>query len=604
MDALTFAASAELAAFVAGTARGCIAVDTPAGRGEEEALLDAARALLGQGRSVLFLCADEIYAERLRALNAEQAALPQHDVTTVQARALEVMGEQAAQRAVRRRQRVLDQNEVDILIEDVKVCGIKPKRLREMLKFFFNSISNSVDDTPTWLISTEEQTVYAVLEENLEARGALLPCELTPMAFRALERTGAELRGRFSADCVFAVGYDQMSYGSQRLARSLARELFVATSSSTQTPCAGEPYPCPQAFDELKAQGDCANCSFAPQREPASCDISVAQTPGLEFEAVADGVERALAAGAAESDLLVGVPNGVWASRIAELLQERGVFAAVDLGPKKLPGDPRLAESCEAMAARAFFQLWLDRDDMTAMRTWIGLGDWLLCSEAFLEVLAYAKEAGCTAQQAVRTLWEDKDAARERVLFHKIAARLDQLQELRDTYRAGSSAAISAAFNEQQLRLSADAAAFLGSCGPRLTEAELNELARAGLAAAEPFDRTAVADAVLVAPYRRCLGRSARQLFLAGMVNGFLPSLRAVDDMYSIDDRAKALAKETLLFEALRALPSQALHLSLFEKDRLENAGALKVETTRVFFEDGARCARIAPSLFIAELQA
>ena len=97
-------------------------------------------------------------------------------MVSVRELALSILGDARVGDAVGRDARVLDENELAVLMEDVKVSGLKPGRLREMLKFFYKSISDCADDDERWLITAEEQTVHAILTENLEARRALLRC--------------------------------------------------------------------------------------------------------------------------------------------------------------------------------------------------------------------------------------------------------------------------------------------------------------------------------------------------------------------------------------------------------------------------------------------
>ena len=90
-----------------------------------------------------------------------------------------------------RRARVLDENELAVLMEDVKVSGLKPGRLREMLVLSTRASATAPDDDERWLITAEEQTVHAILNEEPEARRALLPCEVSSLAYRGSQEAGS-----------------------------------------------------------------------------------------------------------------------------------------------------------------------------------------------------------------------------------------------------------------------------------------------------------------------------------------------------------------------------------------------------------------------------
>ena len=93
-----------------------------------------------------------------------------------------------------------------------------------MLKFFYKSISDCADDDERWLITAEEQTVHAILTENLEARRALLPCEVSSLAYRGLVKAEVEREPL----TLVADDFGSLSKASQRLVRHLATDGLVA----------------------------------------------------------------------------------------------------------------------------------------------------------------------------------------------------------------------------------------------------------------------------------------------------------------------------------------------------------------------------------------
>ncbi len=202
----------------------CLCVEHDASDDVAPALLRAARARVEAGSNVRVVCADAVAAARFRALAADDPLLSALDVVSARELALSILGDAQVGDAVGRDARVLDENELAVLMEDVKVSGLKPGRLREMLKFFYKSISDCADDDERWLITAEEQTVHAILTENLEARRALLPCEVSSLAYRGLVKAGVEREPL----TLVADDFGSLSKASQRLVRHLATDGLVA----------------------------------------------------------------------------------------------------------------------------------------------------------------------------------------------------------------------------------------------------------------------------------------------------------------------------------------------------------------------------------------
>ncbi len=614
MDVSTCTTPRQLSDGLAALQEGTAAVCAPITARIENAILDMLSARAAAGARVLLVCPDGIRASEYGKAAARMDPAPAVEVTTVRELALGILRDGRAYELCGREARVLDGNEKDVLVEDVKVTGVKPRRLREMLKFFYNSMANCTDDAPTWIASEEEQRVYGVLLENLEARRAVLDCELSAMAGKVLAGLGAA-GAAYGADVVVADACNLMSATSQKLVRALSQGLFIAIGSKDKVAGADEPYPDLEGFSALKGECD-AVFELEGGRPSIAATLRRAKTPAGEFESVADALAEMVGAGEEPGGIAVGVPNKLWAVKIEAEIRARGIAVRCDMGPAKVPGDPRDPQKCAAIATRAFCKLVQDPDDLTALRTWIGLGEWLLCSEAFLEVLAWARTHGTDALSALRHLHAHPGEAAEMVLFSKVETALAALDELRAAWESGKKADMERAFAAHHIELAGHAAELFDEAGAQLGEDARRRIAAAVLdadaggevhaadAAGAQKAGPAENGAVLVAPYRRCIGRSCAHLFLTGMVNGFMPSLRAVDDRYSIDERAKARVREEAVFDVLKATPQKSLELSLFTEDLLDNAGKLGMETTRIFAKDGARRAYIAPSLFVEEIEA
>ena len=232
--------------------------------GKTEALVHrVVEYLSGQlsAKGVLVLAASPDAAETLKrhlaaALDISANTLGEQGVcvSTPRAIALEVLGNPKAQAACGRKPRLLLPFEENILLEDVKASGLRPKRLREMLKFFYRSWTELADDEPSWLVSEEEVQVHSLLKECLAFTGGILPNELSNLAVKWL-RTDETARKAASYDLVLVDDYQLLSLASQVLAGLLAREGLVVTGDMQATSEVFEEYPYATGLIEF-AQAD------------------------------------------------------------------------------------------------------------------------------------------------------------------------------------------------------------------------------------------------------------------------------------------------------------------------------------------------------------
>lgn len=232
--------------------------------GKTEALVHrAVEYLSGQsnGKNILVLAASPDAAEALKrhlatALDVPTDTLGEQGVrvSIPRAIALEVLSDPKAQAACGRKPRLLLPFEENILLEDVKASGLRPKRLREMLKFFYRSWTELADDEPSWLVSEEEVRVHSLLKECLAFTGGILPNELSNLAVKWL-RTDETAREAASYDLVLVDDYQLLSRASQVLAGLLAREGLIVTGDVQATSEVFEEYPFAAGLIEF-AQAD------------------------------------------------------------------------------------------------------------------------------------------------------------------------------------------------------------------------------------------------------------------------------------------------------------------------------------------------------------
>ena len=259
----------------------------------------------------------------------------------------------------------------------------------------------------------------------------------------------------------------------------------------------------------------------------------------------------------------------------------------------KIKGDPRTEGRYADLKLAAFLRLYLDPHDFTSLRSWLGFGDWLLRSDAFLELMAYARDHETTVPEAVAQLRTQRDADRSSTIFGKFDGPLDELDELLRACEEGlTREAAVALFEAHGMPLSPRHVELLGD-DP--AHADVERLARCGFA--KPVEDVA-RDAVHVVSYARCHGHHVRTVFVTGLVNGFLPASDAVDDKFTIDHRRVALERERALFLDVLSCASERAVCTRFVRDLLENTAFTKVQTSRVFVRDGERFARVTPSEF------
>lgn len=532
------------------------------------------------GETTLVIGVDEASCERMRRAGVRDAC-----IVSMESVCLDILKDARVRDKTNRDARIIDANEYDILLEDLKVSGLKPRRLREMTKFFLKSLSEYANESEGWLVTPEEQLIFALLEENLEARRAVLPCEAASLAYRGLLEAGIDIP-KFS---IVVDDYGALSKSQQRLVLLLAQRLVVA-GAETGAGLPGQPYPFYEGLAAFAEQAE-RSIRVVSENHPEVTTRRY-ETPIEEFAGVEREVARLLGEGFALEDVLIAVPHTLWAARIAERLALREI-PVVRIGAEKAKGDPRDASRCANLKRAAFLKLWRNPDDMTALRSWIGFGDWLVRSDAFMELLAYARERDMSALDALRALRTQAPDQRDALLFAKFDASLDELDETVNSLCSASGHDVVAIFEEHGMPLDARRIALLGDLeGPADMDA---------LVVDEPSAHRENVSGVRIAQYEDCCAEHARATLVCGLVGGFLPRLDALDEGYTIDHKKRAMARDGLLFGDVCATSSELLVLSSFEHDLLENADALHMRLRRVFVKDGVRCASIEPSDFLAD---
>lgn len=553
-------------------------------------------------------------------------------VTTPRAFALEVLGDADAVAFTGRDARLLTEMEEKFLLEDLKVSGLRPKRLREMLKFFHRSWTELADDDPDWLLPGEETEVHTLLKDALGFMRAVVEPEAANLAVRYL-RTNDDARATHGFAHVVVDDYQDLSRASQLLTELVASASVAVAGDADACVEAFDSYPYAAGLDEFVERHTGAQLveldvclrsrttaqvaarlladpalsggalAAADEAEEGALDLLACDDPADEFARVAAYVDDAVREGTPAGRVVVAVPNATWANNVVEALEARGVRAEALPSRQPLRGDVRDLERCVPARVLTALNLVADPRDATAWRCWCGFGDYLLNSAAFaslraqglplVDALAAAADIAESAQGAVgarRMIAAYREGIRviaqvEGLEGHALLDRLAQLVTDDATATAP--------------RVVAELCLAGAGDGGADDAASMARRARERLCAPVLRDENAVA----VVPYDLTVGLSPDVLVIAGFVNGFIPCRDYFDPAtMPLDKQEKTHAVDTRRVYALAGKADRVLAVSHFASTDLETAGVLKLKINRIKLRDGVRMCSIAPSDFLATM--
>ena len=383
-------------------------VEGRVGCGKTQRLVEAVLDLLAQGvppREIILFAATPAAACALE--RRLKAVVPLEDlplVTTLPLYALDVLSSPQAEARTGRRGRILMGFEERLLLEDVKTSGVAPRRLSEMLKFFYRSWADLEPMSGDWFYDEQEERVFRLLVGSLRHRESYLACELPRAAFDYGQRFAHDLEA-FRRDYVLVDDYQMASRASQCLAGLLARTALLVASEPCARTHGSEDYPHFSGIEELVAANpnavretlayshlsrvvtDAVNLLAADEAldarpvpcactDQGSCEAVAFERPKSELTGIVSLVSHHLSYGARPQDIAVAAATRQWAARIAQALQAEGI-AASPLSRPSLGGDMRHADTCRAARAFTLLRLAADPEDPLALRSWCGFGDYL-----------------------------------------------------------------------------------------------------------------------------------------------------------------------------------------------------------------------------------
>lgn len=531
--------------------------------------------------------------------------------------------------------------ELGFIMEDMKTSGLKQRRLREMLKFFYRNwteLAGGADDDDRWLIPGEEADTHALLKDVLRFTGGILEPEAAAMAVRFLLAC-PEVLASAQRTHVLVDDYQMHSRASQHLANLLARDSVTVAADPTAVVEVFDSYPygegigeftqanegcerivletshaCPaaaRAANHLRTSLDAGAAPSDTETEGASFTALEAADPAAEMAAVADAVQVALEAGTNPSSIYILAFHPAWERRIARALEARGIAAALPIRGRVAAGDYRDLDRCAPARLLTALALVADPTDALAWRAWCGFGDYLANSAAFADMRAEGETQG---KGLVAMLEKVAVAAPEegfpgtgigRILDAYRAGRalVERLQGLEGNELIGALADaldLSAEERERTVQLaSALTAPEPGVNAPSDTRAMI---ARARQRMNAPVFETTEGH-VLIGDSAHLTGLTPATLVLCGFVNGFFPTRDFFDATVTTPDKQKLVrATDTRRLYAAAGKATQRLAASWFTSIGLVEAETLKLEIGRVKLRRGERIAVTAPSIYLADI--
>ncbi len=535
--------------------------------GKSDALLeDAAR--LSQDGDVLVVCASKAAA---RALGG--AVAPGVEALTVHEAALRVLGDTPGGAP-----HVLDATEEAVLFEDLRPCGVKQRRLRNIFGFLKRGWSDLSCRDADWIRTVEEKTILGLVEGNLAFMGAALEAQLSECALTALEHDD-DLRKRHTHRHVLADDYGLMSRSSQKLAEALAGDSLTIAADTHATLAANEPFPNPKGIDAFaREHPGCIDQLLEGCRLPASIGQAIACLDGKADEGtcaddalevrmasgfadeqrlVMEAVQNALDQGIGPDRIVVVGTNAAWRANTVRMLNENGIGAQLLDADK--PADFRSSQRCAKRWEATIARLAADSSNGVAWRTWLAFDDHLGRSAAVARLRERAQGEG-----------------------FELAAALQRLNDGTLPMMAGADETderffddLAAAYRHGLERI----AAFRN--GPQPAE----EPAHEEVLVCRPVD---IAD------------RRAAVVVFGGFVNGFIPSRDYFDNGVLVGQaRERAHSHDVQTVRMCLASADRKMTFTGFTECSIEAAERLKLHIKRIRLKNGARMCTIEPSILL-----
>ena len=532
------------------------------------------------------------------------------------------------------RARLLSAYETDFLMEDVKTLGARPKRLREMLKFFYRGWTELADEDPEWLFTVEEIDTFEFLTCELQYLGAMMEPQVSNLATKALRMEG-RVRERFARKHVFVYGYQSLSRASQLLCQLVAGEELVAGAGPDMGVDVFESYAYPAGVEDFARLNPAAEVMEVSAQGAAGDKVRDAhswKTPADEVEGTADAIAAAVEAGANAEDIAVVTFHPWWTQQMARALQARGLQANAWLGAPKLHGDIRELDGCLGLRTVTLLRLLADEHDGMAWRSWFGFGDYLARSNQFAEMrrrvcgmhigegctVAASKRAEVSMQEAVGACDAGATCGDVRGACGVSAARLSAHGDVHGdlvAYGIDLDSDLKPLFAEVcELRgprllaylvetLAGPDVPLPASVRPLLAlgpDADAAQMV-AALDRLQFFSGVPARAGVTVASYAALADIDFDQVFVVGFANGLFPRADYFDlTKVTVDKQAKMGERDARAARAMAGLGTRGLHVGSFERCERMLADRMGVKQVRIYAADdfGREMVEAAPSIY------
>lgn len=599
-------------------------VEGRVGCGKTQRLVEAVLDLLAQGvppREIILFAATPAAACALE--RRLKAVVPLEDlplVTTLPLYALDVLSSPQAEARTGRRGRILMGFEERLLLEDVKTSGVAPRRLSEMLKFFYRSWADLEPMSGDWFYDEQEERVFRLLVGSLRHRESYLACELPRAAFDYGQRFAHDLEA-LRRDYVLVDDYQMASRASQCLAGLLARTALLVASEPCARTHGSEDYPHFSGIEELVAANpnavretlayshlsrvvtDAVNLLAADEAldarpipcactDQGGCEAMAFERPESELKGVVSLVSHHLSCGARPQGIAVAAATRQWAARIAQALQAEGI-AASPLSRPSLGGDMRHTDTCRAARAFTLLRLAADPEDPLALRSWCGFGDYLAQSALANAVAsgdaALSLCAGVAFADAPESALLRQQAASATTALAEAAEIVDRLSGLRGSALIDAAIVAVGADDDQGAALLRAAAK---DAGEQATASAL-----CGAVQDRVLSPSFVGDGVRVGLPEDFAGQTACVVIMAGLVNGLVLPRRYFDPaQMERDKRPAMLAAEMAKTYACAGKAASTLLFTYFTEAPLAEAESLQLKIHRVRLREGERVCEVHPS--------
>ena len=583
---------------------------------------------------ILAFCATPVAAQnfriRLEALGSHAKAI---EVTTPRAFFLDLLETKEAYEATGRKSRLLLPFEYDFLLEDLKTSGMRPKRLREMLKFFNRNIAELTDDDKEWLITFEEREQFGILKDCLRFTGAILEPELANLTGKYLIGSKDAL-DKARKTYVFVDDFQLLSRASQFAVCMLAKEHIYLSADQDVTTEVYESYPYLDGLGEfikanphsalthLTTSYSCysaakANCALRKEIGIDSSDLEFSQAeektliqiiegnnPHDEMTRVANAVEQVLNSGISAQDVVIAVPHPVWMRNILHQLSARDIPVEILPDTNFLKSDIRSNEKCFNARFLTMLSLIADPTDAVAWRCWCGFDNYLGNSNSICSLRSFGLAQGKTLDSILETedLRQEAFSGLDGVAdAQRILKALEEAHSLFDR--------LSGMRGQDLLKAIAFELAGPDALVPEEIKALLDcQDSWENMGAISMVNRIRTQlefptynndDAVRIVFYKDVAGLTPRYMFLPGLMNGFIPKNDYFDGtVLTIEQREKRYSKDLSSLATVIAKTSDTLVLSYCKKLDLEDAKRLDLVVGRIVFENSKRVARTEPSIF------